>query len=205
MVRTSRRLSLFIVLAAVLFAPPASAQAPTGRIAGVVRDDQGGVLPAATVTATNRATSDSRSAVTESDGRFVISDLPVGTYAVSVELFGFREITRANVQVTADATASLNLTLEPLTLEALIVTAMLREQELVDVPFSIAAPTAAVLRSRGVDDIEGVAANVAGFSVQNLGPGQSTVAMRGASGGQIARDQPGVKEQFGDYLDDSPI
>ena len=29
--------------------------------------------------------------------------------------------------------------------------------------------------------------------------------MRGASSGQIARDQPGVKEQVGAYLDDSPI
>ena len=43
-------------------------------------------------------------------------------------------------------------------------------------------------------NIEDVAANVAGFTVQNLGPGQSTVAMRGVSSGQIARDQPGVKE-----------
>ena len=58
---------------------------------------------------------------------------------------------------------------------------------------------------RGVDDIEGVARNVAGFSVQNLGPGQSQVAMRGVSSGQIARDQPGVKEQVGAYLDESVI
>ena len=41
--------------------------------------------------------------------------------------------------------------------------------------------------------------------VQNLGPGQSQVAMRGVSAGQIVRDQPGVKEQVGAYLDDSVI
>ena len=58
---------------------------------------------------------------------------------------------------------------------------------------------------RGADDIEDVAANVAGFTVQNLGPGQSQVAMRGVSAGQIVRDQPGVKEQVGVYLDDSSI
>jgi outer membrane receptor protein involved in Fe transport len=29
--------------------------------------------------------------------------------------------------------------------------------------------------------------------------------MRGASSGQIARDQPGVKEQVGAYLDDAPV
>jgi outer membrane receptor protein involved in Fe transport len=61
------------------------------------------------------------------------------------------------------------------------------------------------LRDRGVENIEDVAANVAGFTVQNLGPGQSQVAMRGVSAGQIVRDQPGVKEQVGVYLDESVI
>jgi iron complex outermembrane receptor protein len=46
---------------------------------------------------------------------------------------------------------------------------------------------------------------VASFNVQNLGPGQSQVAMRGVASGQIARDQPGVKEQVGIYLDESVI
>jgi len=72
-------------------------------------------------------------------------------------------------------------------------------------PVSVAAPTEEDLRELGVNDIEGVAANVADFTVQNLGPGQSTVAIRGVSSGQIARDQPGVKEQVGAYLDESVI
>jgi iron complex outermembrane receptor protein len=93
----------------------------------------------------------------------------------------------------------------PVVNEEITVTARHREETLQDVPFSVAAPTEEVLRSRGVDSIEGVAANVAGFSVQNLGPGQSQVAMRGVSSGQIVRDQPGVKEQVGIYLDETPI
>ena len=85
------------------------------------------------------------------------------------------------------------------------VTARKREENLQAVPFSIVAPTQQVLRNRGVDSIEDVSANVAGFSVQNLGPGQSQIAMRGVSAGQIVRDQPGVKEQVGVYLDESVI
>jgi iron complex outermembrane recepter protein len=69
----------------------------------------------------------------------------------------------------------------------------------------MAAPSEEELRSRGVQDIEGVAANVGGFTVQNLGPGQSQVAMRGVSAGQIVRDQPGVKEHVGVYLDESVL
>ena len=89
--------------------------------------------------------------------------------------------------------------------EVITVTARKREESLQEVPFSIVAPIESELRARGVDSIEGVANNVAGFSVQNLGPGQSQVAIRGVSAGQIARDQPGVKEQVGVYLDESVI
>ena len=85
------------------------------------------------------------------------------------------------------------------------VTARKREENLQSVPFSVVAPTQQALRNRGAASIEDVSANVAGFSVQNLGPGQSQIAMRGVSAGQIVRDQPGVKEQVGVYLDESVI
>jgi iron complex outermembrane receptor protein len=109
------------------------------------------------------------------------------------------------VEVAAGASQQLDFSLEAALSEEVTVTAMKRESTVLDVPFSIAAPTEQVLRDRGVEDVEGVAANVGGFTVQNLGPGQSQVAMRGVSAGQIVRDQPGVKEQVGTYLDESVI
>jgi iron complex outermembrane receptor protein len=89
--------------------------------------------------------------------------------------------------------------------EEITVTSRLREEALQEIPFSLVAPTEEELRQKGVVDIEGLAATVPGFTVQNLGPGQSQVAMRGVSAGQVVRDQPGVKEQVGIYLDDSAI
>src|SRR5215211_7835014 len=53
--------------------------------------------------------------------------------------------------------------------------------------------------------IEDLSRNIAGLTVQNLGPGQSQVSVRGVSAGQIVRDQPGVKEQVGIYLDESVV
>jgi iron complex outermembrane receptor protein len=94
---------------------------------------------------------------------------------------------------------------KPKVTEEMVVTARKREENVQDVPISVAAPTESELRDRGADTIEDVAANVAGFTVQNLGPGQSQVAIRGISAGQIVRDQPGVKEQVGIYLDESVI
>src|SRR5438874_11005862 len=87
----------------------------------------------------------------------------------------------------------------------MVVTARKREETVQDVPISVAAPTESELRDRGAETLEDVAANVAGFTVQNLGPGQSQIAIRGVSSGQIVRDQPGVKEQVGVYLDESVI
>src|SRR5207237_6944016 len=96
-------------------------------------------------------------------------------------------------------------TLESNLSEEIRVTAMKREDVVRKVPFSLTATSEETLRTRGATDIEDIAANVGGFTVQNLGPGQSQVAMRGVSSGQIARDQPGVKEQVGVYLDESLI
>ena len=203
MLRFGVRLLAVAVFAAGLAAAPAAAQ--TGRITGTVRDFRGVAMSGAVVTVTNQATGATSRATSAANGTYTVADLPPGSYTVAAALLGLRRTLQQNVQVTAGATVTVNFALQPLVLDAITVTAMLREQELVDVPFSIAAPTEQSLRLRGVDNIEAVASNVAGFSVQNLGPGQSQVAMRGASSGQIARDQPGVKEQVSSYLDDSPI
>lgn len=90
-------------------------------------------------------------------------------------------------------------------IEEILVTARKREETLQDVPFSINALGQAQLRARGAETLEDVSRNVVGLTIENLGPGQSQVAVRGISAGQIVRDQPGVKEQVGVYLDESVI
>ncbi|MET1112666.1 MAG: TonB-dependent receptor [Allosphingosinicella sp.] len=85
------------------------------------------------------------------------------------------------------------------------VTATKRETTLLEVPFSINAQTEEDIQRLGAGTIEDLSRNVAGLNVQNLGPGQSQVSIRGVSAGQIIRDQPGVKEQVGIYLDESVI
>ena len=87
----------------------------------------------------------------------------------------------------------------------IIVTATKRDADLQDIPFSINAQTQEDIQRSGATTLEDISRNVAGLSIQNLGPGQSQVAIRGVSAGQIVRDQPGVKEQVGVYLDESVI
>jgi len=94
---------------------------------------------------------------------------------------------------------------EPSMIEEIYVTATKRASTIQDLPFSINAMTEEDIQRSGSTNLEELARNVAGLTIQNLGPGQSQVAVRGVSAGQIVRDQPGVKEQVGVYLDESVI
>lgn len=87
----------------------------------------------------------------------------------------------------------------------IIVTATKRATTIQDVPFSVNAQTQEDIERANANTLEAISRNVAGLTVQNLGPGQSQVSVRGVSAGQIVRDQPGVKEQVGVYLDESVI
>ena len=90
-------------------------------------------------------------------------------------------------------------------IEQIIVTAQKREQALQDVPFSVAAPSGEQIRNAGATSLPELGRMVPGLAITDLGPGQSQVALRGISAGQVVRDQPGVKAQVGVYLDESPI
>lgn len=89
--------------------------------------------------------------------------------------------------------------------EEVLVTATKRATTIKEVPFSINAQTQRDIQRSGATSLEELSRNVAGLAIQNLGPGQSQVGIRGISAGQIVRDQPGVKEQVGIYLDESVI
>jgi len=190
-------------LIGVLLAGPALAQDPEARLTGVVRDATGVGVPGVTVTAVNQRTRASFVATTGGDGAYLLA-VPPGTYSVTATLSGWRRAIDT-ADVAAGASKSLDFALQPSFGEEITVTSRKRDETLHNVPFSVAAPTEKVLRERGVEDLEGVAASVSGFTVQNLGPGQSQVAIRGISSGQIVRDQPGVKEQVGSYLDESAV
>ena len=90
-------------------------------------------------------------------------------------------------------------------LEEVVVTAQKRSESTQDVPFSVAAMTEQGIERSGSGNIVELARNISGLTITDLGPGQSQVAIRGISAGQVVRDQAGVKESVGIYLDESPI
>jgi hypothetical protein len=100
------------LVAALLILLPVSALAQQGQIAGVVRDGQGAVMPGVLVEATSPALIEKvRSATTDAAGQYRITNLPVGTYAVSFTLEGFTKQQRDNIVLTTGFTAPVNATM----------------------------------------------------------------------------------------------
>ncbi|MFI5121144.1 MAG: carboxypeptidase regulatory-like domain-containing protein, partial [Thermoanaerobaculia bacterium] len=195
------RISILLACAALatLQATPASAQPATGTIAGTVKTSAGSAVGGAPIAVTEQGSHATRVVRTNATGVYEVSGLAPGEYQVTADTQGFRVAVKKDVGLAAGARVVVDFTLEFRFAAETKVTAMKREDTVESTPVSVAAPTEDTLRDRGAVTIEDVAANVAGFSIQNLGPGQSQVAMRGVSSGQIARDQPGVKEQVGSY------
>ena len=93
---------------------PAQAQVTaSGALSGLVVDKNGGVIKGATVTATNKATGQTRTATSDDDGRFKIDLLPAGRYDVKTSASGFGDATSANVEVLVGQTNGLNFTMNP--------------------------------------------------------------------------------------------
>lgn len=117
----SRHLLSFLMVMAVSI--PVFAQGTGGTITGRAVDESGGALPGITVTATNRATGATRSALSGSDGVFTIPLVPVGVYEVTGELSGFRPYRAQNVTVNVAGTVSLEVRMRVGLEESVTVTA----------------------------------------------------------------------------------
>lgn len=88
------------------------AQTNFGRISGTITDTNGGVVPNATVTVTDPATNFKRTAVTDENGFYTVTNLPVGKYNVYVEAENFRKAIRPENTLNADARLTVDFTLE---------------------------------------------------------------------------------------------
>ncbi len=90
---------------------PLFAQKYTGTITGTVTDPQGAVVSGAQVTVTNPGTGETRTAVTNASGIYIATDLPVGTYTVTVKAPNFKEFVAKNLGVDPGSTATQNAAL----------------------------------------------------------------------------------------------
>ncbi|MBL8180048.1 MAG: TonB-dependent receptor [Blastocatellia bacterium] len=100
-----------IVISLFCFITAANAQT-TGSLSGTVSDANAAVIPGVTITITNAATNLSRTAITNAEGRWSVTALPVGSYTISYQKDGFKKSSSSGIEVEASVPRSVEVTLE---------------------------------------------------------------------------------------------
>ena len=112
MLRRVSRLTACLLLLSVCLVPPARAQVNNASVTGLVTDAAGAVVPNASVTLRNRATSVETSATTDSSGYYTFASVPVGVYSVTFELQGFKRVVIDEVKLEVGQKARVDAAFE---------------------------------------------------------------------------------------------
>jgi hypothetical protein len=101
------------VFVGLLLSMPAFAQGvSTASIGGTVRDTSSAVLPGVTVTARQTSTGLIRTAVTDGDGAYLLTALPVGPYRLEFTLQGFRSYVQNGIVLQVNTNPTVNASME---------------------------------------------------------------------------------------------
>ncbi|MBB5059423.1 iron complex outermembrane receptor protein [Granulicella aggregans] len=204
--RTALALALFITFGLTSL----SAQAgPTGSLQGAVVDQSGRAVKGAAI-ALISPSNDPRTAVTNGEGRFVVTGLPLGTYTVEVSAAGFAQEERQNVVVTSGNTADLPIALrlasasEEVTVESDADTSIASQLSPVKALLDMASPrseiTSMYIRQytspvTDFADILQAAPGTVSYSTNGIGNGQSKTWFRGFADGAFTMTWDGVPFQ----------
>ena len=102
----------WLVVALIVGIPVLSAgQSTTGTIRGVVRDQQGAVVPGVTVTIRQTETNLVRTAATGGQGEYLVTNLPTGNYEVTAEIAAFTKSVRSGITLAVNQDAVVDVTL----------------------------------------------------------------------------------------------
>ncbi len=102
-----------IGLSVLLLSLPAGvlAQVETATVIGTITDAQGAVLPGVTLTARNTETGITRSATSDTEGRYRIAAIPPGEYELTADLTGFTTAVRRGLRLAVGSQSVINLQL----------------------------------------------------------------------------------------------
>jgi hypothetical protein len=109
-----RSLSLGSALAlCLIFSALGFAQSDNTQISGFVKDQSGAVIASAKVSVKNETNGLERTAMTNGEGYYVITQLPSGLYTVTVEGSGFKLYKESGKKVDPNVPARLDVALQP--------------------------------------------------------------------------------------------
>src|SRR5207302_6285632 len=86
--------------------------AATGALKGTVTDPSGSVVPGVTIKVTSNETGQSRTAITQGNGTYLVPLLPLGEYRLETSAKGFKSETFQNLPIHVTETALLDIHLQ---------------------------------------------------------------------------------------------
>ena len=108
---SSNRIGALSIVLFLSAAVPGYNQVVTGTILGRVTDSTGAVVPGAPVQVQSVDTGLSRTEQADADGRYLIRNLPLGSYTVTVQKAGFETAVRRGVVLTVGSEVTANMEL----------------------------------------------------------------------------------------------
>jgi hypothetical protein len=103
--------SLLALLNVVCLCACAWGQGNTAQITGSVKDESGSAVPGAEVKATQTATGATRSVISETDGNFILADLPIGPWLVEITKPGFSKYVQSGIVLQVSSTSVVDASL----------------------------------------------------------------------------------------------
>jgi len=169
----------------------------TSQITGVVRDNTGASIPAASVKLLQTDTGLTRTSVTSSDGTYVLANLPIGPYRMEVTKEGFSTFVQPGIVLEVNTNPAINPTLrvgaisETITVEAETLNVethssgvgqVISHDEVVNLPLNARDPTQLILLVGGATT---QGANAADLNTNKNFP-TIAISVAGANANQIS-------------------
>lgn len=174
------RISLFVLLAA----GTALAQTTTATLSGVIRDASNAVVPGAQISVTSAESGTKRTATTDGEGRYILTNLPPGQYEVRAELKGFRTAVQNGVVLTVGGTTAVDLAVQVGAITEVI--EIVHEEPLVE---TTRADISRTVREQDIESLPIIGRNFVDFVKlsTNVAPGRENVG-----GGAFKEPDSGV-------------
>ncbi len=109
--RVRVRLAVLCFITLVLFINTSPGQSANGTVSGIVLDPSGGVIAGADVLIINDATAVQYPGKTNSEGYYVVPNIPPGTYRIQVSNSGFKTIIKPDIVIHVEDAVAINFTL----------------------------------------------------------------------------------------------
>ncbi len=110
--RFSQGLACLVLTCSLLFPSAASAQVFSGSLAGVVTDRSGAVVPSAKAVLTDQDKGFTYSAVSDTEGRYVLRNLPPGRYELTVSAAGMQNYVQPGITLSVGQNAQADVHFE---------------------------------------------------------------------------------------------